>query len=210
MGIFYASLAAFGFAFSYLMTRKGMLNSNYKNNIWEINSLSLLSALLFYLIILLISGDDLSKELASINKSAIFLFLIDGLLGSFIGTVLGIVAIGQIGASHASAIRGGANPLFAILLALILLGERPGLHGYLGIALIIGGILFIGLKNHEGITSLLETKKMEGGVYALLSGFAFALANIARGAAVQGGAPINLGFFINISVGFLACSLISI
>jgi drug/metabolite transporter (DMT)-like permease len=208
MGNTMALVAAFGFAINYVATRRGLLGMGYTGNIWEINVISLGSALSLYLLGMLLLGFNPIQEMTSLGFKVIFLLVVDGLLGPFIGTLLGIVAIAQIGAPHASALRGGSNPLFTTLMAVLLLGERPGLYGCLGVIIIVCGIIVVGYRGQAGITRLLGQKGLGGGIYALLSGLSFSLAHVARGAAVQAGATVSAGFIISISTGLIVSTII--
>ena len=72
-----------------------------------------------------------------------FLFLaVIGLFGSGLGSLTYLGAL-QVAGAGKTAILGAAAPLFALPLAMLLLGERPGLRGALGTALTVGGIALV-------------------------------------------------------------------
>lgn len=198
MGVTYAFLSALGFSLMFILTRKGLVEDTAKTSVWFINLISVIGALILFSIVLLFSSGNIFDELLALSKVATIMLIIDGLMGCMIGMLLGILAIAKLGASHASAIRGGANPFFATLLSVLFLGEQPGLTGYLGVSIIIIGIIIVGLQNASQSMELKKNSLLSGGTYAILSGLAFAISNTARGVAIKYGATINAGYMVTL------------
>jgi drug/metabolite transporter (DMT)-like permease len=85
----------------------------------------------------------------------------DGLNGVSWLRAIGLAATGGLGfsflafagfmfapANHAAALMSGAQPLFTALAATALIGERLGPLKRLGLALIVGGVAFIGIESY--------------------------------------------------------------
>src|SRR5207244_11118117 len=69
-------------------------------------------------------------------------FLLSGCLQPLFARALSYQGITRIGVARAGPLRGG-EPLFATIIALVLLHERPGIMVYLGTALIMGSLWLI-------------------------------------------------------------------
>lgn len=203
MGVGSAFISALGFSLMFIFTRKGMLKDNAKSNIWLVSLISVIGALILFGVVAAGFDIDIRSELQAISSQAFLLLVGDGLFGSFLGTIFGVAAIAKLGISHASAIRAGVNPLFVTLLAILLLGETSGIIGLTGVITIITGITLVSLNSSESIVQLDIRSNINGGMFAVLSGFSFALANICRGAAIQLGAPLNASYTITMISGLL-------
>lgn len=203
-------LAALGFTIDNILVRKGLMEENH-GSIWDIRFLVSLSALSFFVLGILVAalfGFDILSEFRALTHLEVLYLMISGILGPLIGALLFTSAIGQIGASHASALWGGSNPLFTTLLAFVLLGEVPGLVGVLSVLTIVGGIVVVGYHGHEGTIVLVEKTKLAGGVIALLSGLCVSLSQIGRGAAINLGATPNTAFFVFQATSLLIVALV--
>lgn len=210
MGELLALLSALGFTSRAVLIRRGLMEEN-PGIVWEINFVIFLTSLLLFLLVICIAtlfGFNIIQEINSLTYAAILLLVLQGALGPVVGAFLITTAIAQIGASHSSALWGGSNPLFAILLAIMFLGERPSLFGIIGVVMIVCGILIVGYQNHAGTIALLDKTKVAGGIIALLSGLFFAFSQIARGAAIRQGATPNTGFFIGVITALITLTLI--
>jgi drug/metabolite transporter (DMT)-like permease len=200
MGGLMALLAAMGFTLLVVLTHRGMIEKN-PGTVWEINFVAIFTAILIFVVGILIAmlfGFPIMEELRSLTLPAVLFLILEGALGPLLATYFIIVSIAQVGASHSSVLRGGSNPLFATLLAVIFLNERPGLLGIIAVFIIVGGIFVVGYRGHTGTIALLEKTKIAGGIFALLGGLIFALSHVARGAALNYGATPNTGFFIGL------------
>lgn len=209
MGVILALISAMGFTFNAVFIRRGMMEEKPGSE-WEIRFVALLVTLFVFFIGLLLAtlfGFNISTEFHQLTAYAILLLFLEGTLGPLVGAFLMTTAIAQIGASHTSALWGGSNPLFATILAIVFLGERPNLLGMIAVMMVVLGIIIVGYRSHTGTIGLLEKTRIAGGIFALLSGLSFALSQIARGAAINYGATPNTAIIIG---GFSALVIITV
>jgi drug/metabolite transporter (DMT)-like permease len=143
MGGLFALLAALGFTIDNILTRKGLMEEN-PGTIWDIRLVVSLTAMTFFLVGIstaTLLGFNILQEFKQVSYLAILLLIVAGVLGPFLGAFLFSTAIAQIGASHASALWAGSNPLFVALLAMVFLGEIPDLIGIFSVLIIVGAFL---------------------------------------------------------------------
>ena len=212
MGGFLALLSALGFTCQTVFTRRGLMGKN-AGNLWEIRFVISLMSLVAFIIGAFIAsfyGIDIIQDFKDLSFLAVILLVLQGGLGDFLGGLFLTTAIAQIGASHASALRGGANPLFATILAIVILGEKPGILGIIFVMMIITGIVVVGLREHVGTLSLFEKTKISGGVFALLGGLSISLSHIARGSAINFGATANTGYVIGLVTALIVFAIVCI
>ncbi len=198
MGGLFALLASLGYSSFNILNRRGMMNNN-PGNVWDIRligSFSTLSVFCLGVAVLAFFNINIIQEFMHLTVQAVLLLILSGVLGAFVGALFITMAISQIGASQTSVLYGGSNPLFAVLLSIILLNEIPDLIGMLSVLAIITGIVIVGYHGHEGTVVLLEKTKLAGGIIALSAGLCFALAHMARGIALNLGATPNTAFII--------------
>ncbi len=210
VGGLFALLAAIGYSLFNIFNRKGMMNNN-PGNVWDIRLIGSFSTLIvFCLGVVILAFFDMSiiQEFKHLNMQAVLLLLLSGVSGSFVGALLITMAVSQIGASQTSVLYGGSNPLFAVLLSIVLLSEIPDLIGMLSVLAIIAGIVIVGYHGHEGTVVLLEKTKLAGGIIALSAGLCFALAHMARGIALNLGATPNTAFIIPQAMSLMAITVI--
>jgi drug/metabolite transporter (DMT)-like permease len=86
-----------------------------------------------------------------IRPLAIVIFSGTGIVGAYLGRTLFVKSVAEIGASRAQSLN-NSSPLFTVLLAALLLGERLTFAILVGVALIISGVLFVvrGETNESG------------------------------------------------------------
>lgn len=199
MGELYALFAALGFTFQFIWTRRGLMEER-SGNAWEVNFIVFSAALFAFcigIIIATFTGFNFIQEFYFLNLLALLLLLIQGILGSLVGSFLVTIAIAQIGAAHTSAIVAGANPLFTTIFAVIILGEKPPFLGIIAVLMIISGITVVGYRHNVGTIPLFKKTKIKGGFFALISGLSYSLSQIARGAAINQGATPNTALLIS-------------
>ncbi len=90
-----------------------------------------------YSILVLTTG-----KLYAINAPGLAWFLVAGLLAPGLFTAFFYIGVKRIGASRASTIKSAA-PVYAVIGAIIFLGERPSVFQYFGIGAVIAGLLTI-------------------------------------------------------------------
>lgn len=143
---------------------------------------------------------------------AIGMFVVGGLLTSYLGRWFWTRSIGTIGPTRASAIQ-VTNPFFAAVFAWILLDESlPPVAILCGLAIIVGLNLTSRRRVGEGPAgSGPRTKSLplaHLGI-GLLGALAYGLGNVARGAGVRDWEAPIVGSFIGALVGLLAYGLVN-
>ncbi len=210
MGGIFALLAAFFFTLDSILIRLGLTENN-SGNIWEIRLVSNSITLSMFIVaasIAVVLGFDIIQEFKELSIEIILILILAGIMGPLLGLLLLTAAVAQVGSSHASALWGGSNPLFATLFAYVVLGEAPGLIGMLSVLLIIGGIVVVGYHRHAGTIMLMEKTKLAGGIIAILSGLCIAFSQIGRGMALGLGATPNTVFFIFQTTALLVIAMV--
>ncbi len=198
MGGFLALLAALSFSLDSILIRKG-LSEKSAGNIWEIRFVSMSMTLGIFIVTAVIAeamGFNIIKDFKELSAEILLILVLSGIMGPLLGLLLLTAAVAQVGSSHASALWGGSNPLFAALFAYVVLGEIPDLIGKLSVLMIIGGIVVVGYHRHAGTAVLMKKTKLAGGIIAILSGLCVASSQIGRGAALSLGATPNTAFFV--------------
>jgi uncharacterized membrane protein len=125
-----ALTAAVGWAISGILVRKGSKHS------------AVASAVLLSLLATACSLWSVGWwyfPLGFLHSPAIFYFVLGGLIQPAFVRFLNYTGISRLGASRAQALR-AATPLFASVIALIALHERPGIEVYIAIFLTVTGI----------------------------------------------------------------------
>lgn len=205
MGGLLALIAALGFTSQVIFLRRGLMEKN-SGSVWEIRFIvSAVSLGVFLGGIFIASwwGFNIFRDINNLTYVSLLLLILEGALGPLVGAFLITTAVAQIGAIQTSTLRGGSNPLFTMALAVLLLGERPGLLGIFFVLMIVGGILIVGYQGHLGTIALLQKTRIAGGIIALAGGLAFSLSQIARGAAINLGATPNTGILVGVSTALL-------
>ncbi len=198
MGGFFALLAALCFTLDSILIRLGLTADN-SGNVWEIRLVSMSVTLGVFVVVVAIAevlGFNIIQDFKELSLETSLILILSGIMGPLLGLLLLTAAVAQVGSSHASALWGGSNPLFATLFAYVALGETPDLIGKLSVMVIIGGIVVVGYHRHAGTIMLLEKTKLAGGIIAILSGLCIAVSQIGRGMALNLGATPNTAFFI--------------
>lgn len=104
---------------------------------------------------------------------AVFWLVLAGMASPGIAVPFIYKAFEQIGPSKAIAIS-STHPMFSTFLAIIFLGEKPGLQIYVGSIIIITGVFFLTVKNG------FSTRQLNELVYPLLTAFALGFTFIFR------------------------------
>ncbi|MBS4020952.1 MAG: EamA family transporter [Dethiobacter sp.] len=203
-------LAAVSFTVDNILIRKGLIEE-YPGSVWDIRLVISLTALISFLVAVCIAtflGFNIIQEFKYLSLIEVLLLILAGILGPLIGALLFTTAIAQIGASHASALWGGANPLFTTLFAVVLLGEIPDLTGIFSVLTIVGGIIVVGYHGHEGTVMCFEKTKLAGGIIALLAGLCVSFSQIGRAAALNLGATPNTAYLVFQATPFIIITMV--
>ena len=233
MGELFAFLAAVGYTSQLIFIKKGIRSKDSKGSI-PIQLFVLLSALVISVTLyageILLSKDKSMADLfLSASGDALLFIVLSGLLGSLSGLFLLTKATQLIGSSKTSILR-STNPFFATLLAMIFLGENPGLRGFSGVILLITGIGVISYRKEikpKGATAIEDESIMSdvdttpppnkgrfssnefiGSSLAILAGLSFALSQIAKGRALQLNAAPETVVVIGFCTSLLVLSII--
>ena len=138
MSIFYALIASLNFAVSHILIRRGLAQSN---------------PLAGFAISILISAVALwsmvavTLPLSVFWTHAIWYFAVGGLFASGLGRWLVYVSIDRLGVARSIPVV-STTPMFASILAVILVGEHWTLGAFFGTVLIICGVIVIS-QTHE-------------------------------------------------------------
>ncbi len=135
LGPLLALAAAFCWGTSSIFVRLGL--QHIKTNIGVFISIAASLAL----VVLLFVSVDL-KSLSAITPAVILWFSLIGFLNYVIGRQCNYLGVKNIGVARATCIY-SSNPLFAMILAVLLTGETVNLVIVLGAVAIIGGLLLV-------------------------------------------------------------------
>jgi drug/metabolite transporter (DMT)-like permease len=104
-----------------------------------------LGALRFVLsaLILLVAASGRIASWRTLSRQDVGMLLLLGSLGIFVNHLLFFYALGLAPASHASIIAPTTSPIWTILMAVWLAGERVGRSQVVGIALCMGGVVLV-------------------------------------------------------------------
>ncbi len=225
MGEALAFLSAIGFTSQLILIKKGCKDKSVSGSIpiqlFVVSSAVLMIIIIYLIEIIALEKGTLSSHFLLVPKHTIVFIILDGLLGPMAGLFLITKATELIGPSKTSIFR-GTNPIFTAILAAVLLNETIGLSGVCGIALLVTGIVIVSWNNdtsyderkhhfrrsNEHMTSdsivttqnestkVLKKNNIVGSALALLSGVLFAIAQTARGSAIErGAAPESIVFW---------------
>ena len=87
----------------------------------------------------------ITGQFSEINAEGVRWFLLAGVLNPFLFISFYFLGIQRIGVTRAAPIKGSA-PIFSLIFAVGILGERLAAVQYLGIALVVGGVLTISIE----------------------------------------------------------------
>jgi len=123
----------------------GSISTIAKTSLNTVNPI-LLSSLIYLIIgIFLTAIVKIKKDIANVNKDVIKLIFLTSVCGAVIGPILFFYGLKLTNASSSSLLI-NAEFLFSILLAIILLKERPRRIAYIGIILIFTAVINLNLK----------------------------------------------------------------
>ena len=189
--------SAFSFSVNSILVRRGFADAGATAA--QGAFITVLLGVPFGLAAVLITGQIFNFDLISLN--GYLLLSAAGVVHFGVGRYCNYRGIAAIGASRAVTVQAVAVP-YSILMAVVLLGERPTLLMYLAIALIlVGPFLMIerrpkrpapasspqAASQGEEESSRVEIRQLEGYVFSLLAALAYGTSPILIRAAVQDG-----------------------
>ncbi len=138
MSIFYALIASLNFAVSHILIRRGLAQSN---------PLAGFAISILISAVVLWSMVAVTLPLSVFWTHAIWYFAVGGLFASGLGRWLVYVSIDRLGVARSIPVV-STTPMFASILAVILVGEHWTLGAFFGTVLIICGVIVIS-QTHE-------------------------------------------------------------
>ena len=159
---FYALLAAVSFGLNAVLVRKGMKESTPVTATLTVAAVqvTILSVILFF-------------DLPALNWTAIFYFVLAGFFAAILGRTMNYLSIDKLGVPVSTSLT-GTNPIFALILAVLFLGESVSIATVLGSLLVVVGIA---LMSGWGAENKLKAKDL---VIPLVSAFFYACSSAVR------------------------------
>ncbi len=136
MMVYISILAAFCFSFSHVMNRRGLVTSNAMTG--SLFSISMSAITLWVLVPFFV-------PLSSFWTSAIWYFVLGGIFAPGLGRTLNFIGIERVGLARSVPIS-NSSPMFASILAVLILGETWTLQNILGTTLVITGVVILSQK----------------------------------------------------------------
>ena len=159
---FYALLTAICFGLNAVLVRKGMKESTPVTATLTVTAVqvTILSILLLF-------------DLPELNWTAIIYFVLAGFFAAILGRTMNYLSIDKLGVPISTSLT-GTNPIFALILAVLFLGEKVSIATMLGTLLVVVGIA---LMSGWGSENKLNTKDL---VLPLASAFFYACSSAVR------------------------------
>ena len=165
MSVYFAIQAAFLFAVSHIVIRRGLVTSNAATG--TIVSIIISAALLWVVTPIFI-------PLSSFRTPAIWYFIAGGIFAPGVGRFMTFKSIERVGVARAVPITNTA-PMFSSILAVLVVGESWPLQNILGTSLVILGVVILSRTKTEKS----QWRKLDL-VYPVLAAIAFAVSSNLR------------------------------
>ena len=165
MSVYFAIQAAFLFAVSHVVIRRGLVTSNAATG--TIVSI-IISAVLLWVVTLIFI------PLSSFRTPAIWYFIAGGIFAPAVGRFMTFKAIERVGVARAVPIS-NTYPMFSSILAVLLLGESWPLQNILGTFFVILGIVILSRTQSEKS----QWRKIDL-IYPASAAFSFAISSYLR------------------------------
>ncbi len=205
LGVGFAFLTALSFSFSNILVKKGMKYSENDNGVWMT---VLVNFVLLGIVALLYRFFIVAETITFVGT---LFFVLAGALTSFLGRTTLFHSFRYIGPSRGIAIKNSA-PLFTVIFALIILGERISLIPLLGMLLVFVGLAIQAVFMVKHGSNLTNEEKIErtGYFFALLAALVFGIGQGLRGSGLEMLSDPFYGAFIGAAVAFLLTSLVEV
>ena len=166
MSEIFALLSSLGFATSHILIRRGLAKSDPLAGFCISVAISALTMWILAALYL---------PLSAFWTHTVWYFVVGGLFASGLGRWLVYIAIDKLGVARSIPVA-STSPMFAAILAVFLVGEQWTLLGFLGTALIIGGVIIIS-RTHTQKMAWRRTDL----IFPLMAALSFALsANVRK------------------------------
>lgn len=130
----------------------------------------------------------------SLSTQGLIAFVVAGLLGTLLGRALYYASIERLGASLTEPIK-AANPLFAVLLAVVLLTEPVSVGQVVGVVLIVLGVAWLSKQTIDGDAALSEAP-MRALTLPFATAFVFALEPVVVKVGFNSGTSVLFGLAV--------------
>ncbi len=160
MTVYISLLAAFCFSVSHVMNRRGLVTSNaITGSVFSIS----MSAITLWVIV------PFFIPLSSFWTSAIWYFVLGGIFAPGLGRMLNFMGIERVGLARSVPIA-NSSPMFASVLAVLIMGETWTLQNFIGTSLVVSGVVIL-LKRETGRE---QWRKIDL-IYPVMASFSFAV-----------------------------------
>ena len=139
----YAIAVAIGAALTFAVTEVSLRNSLRFASLVTVSILTLLIQCLILSVLII-----LTRRFSEMTAAGAGWFLLAGLGNPVLHMVFYFLGIQRIGIARSAPLK-GSGPIFSVIFAFGLLGERLILFQYLGIAMVVGGILIISTEGRR-------------------------------------------------------------
>jgi drug/metabolite transporter (DMT)-like permease len=203
-----AVLIALVSAFTFAVAEIAIRNALRFSTTISASILTLAVQFLMYTVLLLVTG-----EFTDLNAPGLFWFLVAGFMNPLAFMAFYLIGMQRIGVARSAPIKGSA-PLFAVLFAAGYLGERLEGLQYLGIALVVGGVLVISTEGRTragagSAPGIFSPKKLDF-LFPLLAGVSGGVASVLFKVAVGKMPSPLLGAWIGTTEGLLLFPLVAL
>jgi DME family drug/metabolite transporter len=166
----FALIPAVLWGFSPILSKRGMAGGG--SSLQASLVVVVVDSSLYWAALLVLQGSD---TLGGVTVASGALFLLSGVVGTALGRLAVFAGIDRVGASINSAVI-STRPLFASILAVLLLGEKVTVVTVAGVAVLVGGLAVLALSEGGDITGW-EPHEL---LFPLAAAVAFAAGNVAR------------------------------
>ena len=165
MTVYLSILAACCFSVSHVMNRRGLVTSNAITG--SVFSISMSAITLWALVPFFV-------PLSSFWTSAIWYFVLGGIFAPGLGRMLNFMGIEKVGLARSVPIS-NSSPMFASILAVLIMGETWTLQNFFGTTLVILGIVILSQRG----TKQTQWRRIDL-IYPVMASFSFAISSNLR------------------------------
>jgi len=193
LGVLSAILAAFGLACQTISTRLATQ---------EGRSMDVVLVVILINVVLLVPMALIFGDITALTWQASAAFVCAGIVGTLIGRACFFAGIKRIGASRADPIK-ASMPLYATILAVILLGESISGPQLVGIVFIVLGVFFISLEGSAANRAAGKDVAVIGLALPMAAAFFYALEPIFASIGFKQGGTILAGLAVKSLTGVI-------
>ncbi len=165
MTVYISLLAAFCFSVSHVMNRRGLVTSNAMTG--SLISIGMSAITMWVMVPFFI-------PISSFWTPAIWYFLVGGIFSPGLGRMLNFKGIEKVGLARSVPIS-NSSPMFASVLAVLIMGETWTLQNFVGTTLVILGVVILSQKESKQA----QWRKIDL-IYPVMASFSFAISSNLR------------------------------